>query len=172
MCVAAHSVHLQTQAEQCLNDDELRLLGSLLQEHATVVCLPAADGGADAEELRINYDGFNSVSGPLHLLVGLRQGAGMPPLLSGVGSHTVLYCWVWLCRASACAHATACCGGDHHTLHLHQGLPVCCPLKQLLRAALGRLLCCLTGRQKGPGTPRHQHSCGDAFHAARAVPAL
>jgi hypothetical protein len=54
-------VLLQAQAEQCLNDDELRLLGSLLQEHATVICLPAADG-AESEELRINYDGFNSVS--------------------------------------------------------------------------------------------------------------
>lgn len=52
---------LQTQAEQCLNEDELRLLGSLLQEHATVTCLPAADG-SDTEELRINYDGFSSVS--------------------------------------------------------------------------------------------------------------
>lgn len=52
---------VQAQAEQCLNDDELRLLGSLLQEHATVICLPAADG-AETEELRINYDGFNSVS--------------------------------------------------------------------------------------------------------------
>lgn len=50
---------LQAQAERCLNDDELRLLGSLLQEHATVVCLPAADG-AEGEELRINYDGFTS----------------------------------------------------------------------------------------------------------------
>lgn len=51
---------LQAQAEQCLNDDELRLLGGLLQEHATVMCLPAMDG--EAEELRINYDGFCSVS--------------------------------------------------------------------------------------------------------------
>jgi hypothetical protein len=51
---------LQAQAEQCLNEDELRLLGSLLQEHATVVCLPAADG-SETEELRINYDGFSSV---------------------------------------------------------------------------------------------------------------
>lgn len=54
------SLYLQAQAERCLNDDELRLLGSLLQEHATVMCLPAADG-AEGEELRINYDGFNSV---------------------------------------------------------------------------------------------------------------
>lgn len=50
---------LQAQAEQCLNEDELRLLGSLLQEHATVVCLPAADR-SETEELRINYDGFSS----------------------------------------------------------------------------------------------------------------
>lgn len=53
--------HVQTQAEQCLNDDELRLLSSLLQEHAAATCLPAADG-SETEELRINYDGFNSVS--------------------------------------------------------------------------------------------------------------
>lgn len=52
---------VQAQAEQCLNDDELRLLGSLLQEHATVMCLPAGDA-AETEELRLNYDGFNSVS--------------------------------------------------------------------------------------------------------------
>jgi hypothetical protein len=53
-------VLLQAQAERCLNDDELRLFGSLLQEHATVFSTTAADG-AETEELRMNYDGFNSV---------------------------------------------------------------------------------------------------------------
>jgi hypothetical protein len=57
---------VQAQAEQCLNDDELRLLGSLLQEHATVMCLPAGDA-AETGELRINYDGFNSVSKITHM---------------------------------------------------------------------------------------------------------
>jgi hypothetical protein len=53
---------VQAQAERCLNNDELRVLGSLLQEHATLVCLQAApDGSSEAEELRINYDGFSSV---------------------------------------------------------------------------------------------------------------
>lgn len=59
---------VQAQAEQCLNDDELRLLGSLLQEHAIVMCLPAGDA-AEAEELRINYDGFNSVSDSTDVLL-------------------------------------------------------------------------------------------------------
>lgn len=54
------SLQLQAQADQCLNDNELQLLSSLLQEHASVLTLPAADG-AESEELRINYDGFNSV---------------------------------------------------------------------------------------------------------------
>lgn len=59
---------LQTQREQILSDEELSLLGSLLQEHATVMCLPAGDGSA-AEDLRINYDGFNSVRAKWHCLV-------------------------------------------------------------------------------------------------------
>lgn len=74
---------MQAQAEQCLNEDELRLLGSLLQEHATVTCLPAADG-SETEELRINYDGFSSVS--VRSLVA----HGPQPAMTSLSPHATL----------------------------------------------------------------------------------
>jgi uncharacterized membrane protein YgcG len=63
------------QAEHCLNDEELRLFGALLQEHAVAgsssssaaAAAPDACSAGDssaaaaAEDLRINYDGFSSV---------------------------------------------------------------------------------------------------------------
>lgn len=139
-------VCLQAQAEQCLNDDELRLLGGLLQEHATVMCLPAADG-AESEELRINYDGFNSVSAV--------QAPGVSPPSSGMLVCPPQKQWLTTRQLKAAALLRCCdCSCNNWWL------AACC------------LLLCSTGRQEGFGASRHQHSRGYAFHAAGAVPAL
>jgi hypothetical protein len=142
---------VQTQAEQCLNDDELRLLGSLLQEHAAVMYLPAADG-SETEELRINYDGFNSVS--------------------AAASFVCQQLCYWHASISLLAVAAArlqigslVAAVSQHMNHLPSA-------GNAWLASVLSYTCCLAGWPQGPGAPRYQHSCCDAFHTARAVPAL